>query len=385
MSSYIQSLTTAFPTDYESVLARINSIDAIKYAKSRNFLDGSVTYLSPYFTHGVISTRDVFENIMQRYSLKQAEKLVFELGWRDFYQMAHRWHGEAMFSDIRQAQEPVVSNKLPQAVLDATTGIEVIDAAITELYETGYMHNHARMWLASLTCNVAQVHWSEPAKWLYYHLLDGDLASNSLSWQWVAGSFSNKKYYANQENLNKYSGTYQQGTVLDTSYAALPELEVPDNLKIPADLELVTPLPDSTISMITSDKPVLLYHIWMLNPTWQADAQDVTKVLILEPSFLERFPMSQKRIDFIVALAKEIVGLEIFVGELDELKGLVDAPHVQSIDHPALQHWTSLANLKRQEQPSMFRPVFKEYRSFFAYWKACQKTEEFKEIALDFR
>ena len=381
-TSYIK----AFPSDYESVLARINSIDAIQYAKSRNYLDGSVTYLSPYFTHGVISTRDVFDSIMQRYSLKQAEKLIFELGWRDFYQMAHRWHGEGMFNDIRQAQEPIRSQQIPQAVVDANTGISVIDAAIKGLYETGYMHNHARMWLASLICNVAQVHWSEPAKWLYYHLLDGDLASNTLSWQWVAGSFSSKKYYANQENLNKYSSSYQQATVLDTSYAALPELEVPEHYKTTASLTLSTPLPASTINSVTTDKPILLYHIWMLNPTWQVDV-DATRVLILEPSFFKRFPMSQKRLNFVLSLAKEIQGLEIFVGELDELIGLDKAldvensmkSSVKSIEHPALKHWKQFQNLQLEKQSSIFQPAFKEYRSFFAYWKACQKTEEFKQ------
>lgn len=377
----MQEYIKPFPSSYQSVLERINNIDAISYAKSRNFLEGSVTYLSPYLTHGVVSTKEVFELVMQRYSLSQAEKLVFELGWRDFYQMAFRWYGEAMFRDIRHPQEGVSSQQLPEAIAEATTGIEVIDKAITGLYETGYMHNHGRMWVASLVCNIAQVHWLEPAKWLYYHLLDGDLASNSLSWQWVAGSFSNKKYYANQENLNKYSGTSQQATLLDVSYSELPELtqlSLPENMIKPADLHLVTPLPKSTISIVASDKPVLLYHMWMLSPTWQADAHDVTRVLILEPSLLERFPMSQKRIDFVLALAKEIDGLEIFVGELEELTALEAAPNIRSIDHPALKHWNSLNNLRREPQASMFQPVFKEYRSFFAYWKACQKTDEFK-------
>ncbi len=378
--SRTQAQIKSFPTDYDTIIERIESINAIKYAKSRNFLDGSVTYLSPYLTHGVITTSDVFAIIMERYSLKQAEKLVFELGWRDFYQMAYRWHGEAIFRDIRQGQDPVRSQEVPQTVVDAQTGIRVLDEAISALYATGYMHNHARMWLASLICNVAQTHWLQPSQWLYYHLLDGDLASNSLSWQWVAGTFSNKKYYANQENLNKYSGIKQYDTVLDAPYSALPELDVPENLTEAAMLKLVTPLPKSTISSVPSDKPVLLYHMWMLDPLWQEDVQDVTRVLILEPSLLERFPMSQQRIDFVLALAEEIDGLKIFVGELNELEGLREAKHVQSIEHPALNHWNSLSNLRREPQPSMFQPVFKEYRSFFAYWKACQKTDQFKEM-----
>lgn len=59
-----------------------------------------------------------------------------------------------------------------------------------------------------LTCTIAQPHWLNPARWMNCHLLDGDLASNMLSWQWVASSFSSKKYYANQENINKYIGSF---------------------------------------------------------------------------------------------------------------------------------------------------------------------------------
>ena len=79
---------------------------------------------------------------------------------------------------------------MPKAVVEANTTIDAIDEAINELYQNGYMHNHMRMYLASLCCNIAKCHWKHPAKWMYFYLLDGDLASNTLSWQWVAGSNS---------------------------------------------------------------------------------------------------------------------------------------------------------------------------------------------------
>ncbi|MEO5685193.1 MAG: FAD-binding domain-containing protein [Chitinophagaceae bacterium] len=68
-------------------------------------------------------------------------------------------------------------------IAGAKTGITAIDEQITLLYETGYMHNPVRMYLAGITCNIGKAHWLQPARWMYYHLLDGDLASNSLSWQ----------------------------------------------------------------------------------------------------------------------------------------------------------------------------------------------------------
>ena len=95
-------------------------------------------------------------------------------------------------------QRNVVDSQLPEAVVKAETGIKMLDQAIKNLYETGYVHNHARMWIASLVC-VGQTKWQIPAKWLYYNLLDGDPASNNLSWQWFAELFQknimqSKKY-----------------------------------------------------------------------------------------------------------------------------------------------------------------------------------------------
>ena len=376
--SFADTAAYSFPADYSSVLQRMDQIDVVRYAKSRNFLNGSVTRLSPYLTHGVISTGDILEHILKRYSLKRAEKLVFELAWRDFFQSVYRWHGEGIFSDLRQAQNPVASYALPDLINKADTGIFVLDGAIEELFETGYMHNHSRLWLASLVCNIARVHWYEPAAWLYYHLLDGDLASNTLSWQWVAGSFSNKKYYANQSNLDKYSGSKQSGTVLDTSYEMLSKLRVPDELKVEARLELNTVLPESTITEVNPRKSVLLYHLWMLSPTWQRATRNVTRVLVLEPSFLKKHPMSQKRMDFVLALCKNIPNLELFVGELDELRGLRQTPGIYTRSHPSIEHWR-MPQLIKEAEKSMFNPVLKEYRSFFAYWKACQTTEIYRD------
>ena len=91
------------------------------------------------------------------------------------------------------------------------------------LYATGMLHNHARMWLASYVVHVRKVHWRAGADWLYGHLLDGDLASNHLSWQWVAGTGSAKPYLFNAENVARFAPAawHSPGSVIDTSYEAL--------------------------------------------------------------------------------------------------------------------------------------------------------------------
>ena len=132
---------------------------------------------------------------------------------------------------MKNSQFPVTNEFLSKAIVDAKTGITAIDKSILKLYDIGYMHNHLRLYVASIACNIAQSHWMLPAKWMYYYLLDADWASNSLSWQWVAGSNSNKKYFANQQNINKYCFTNQTDTFLDFDYVEFQKFEIPEILK----------------------------------------------------------------------------------------------------------------------------------------------------------
>ena len=115
--------------------------------------------------------------------------------------------GNAINQDIKHEQKPISNHSISKAIIDANTGIYAIDNGIQEFYKTGYLHNHLRMYIAAIACNMGKSHWKAPAQWMYYHLLDADWASNALSWQWVAGSNANKKYVANQDNINKFCFT----------------------------------------------------------------------------------------------------------------------------------------------------------------------------------
>jgi deoxyribodipyrimidine photo-lyase len=119
------------------------------------------------------------------------------------------------------------------------------------------------MYTASLVCNIAKSHWYHPAQWMYYHLLDGDWASNACSWQWVAGANSSKKYYANQENINKYSYTNQVNTFLDTSYEMLETMEVPDSLVDTEKIEFQKVLPENSTIKIDSAMPTYIYNYYL--------------------------------------------------------------------------------------------------------------------------
>ena len=216
-----------FHVDLEDVLNRVRAIDPRAYERGRNDLDGASTWLGPFITHGVISTRDVAELVLEGRTAKECEKLLNELGWREFFHRTWQLEGERIFGDLRHPQDNARSEVPPAAVLDADTGVDGIDVPIRHVVAEGTMHNHARLWTAAVTTRFARTWWLEPARWLHFHLLDGDLASNHLSWQWVAGTSRAKPYVMNQDNVDKFAGTDQHGTWLDVSYEELDALALP--------------------------------------------------------------------------------------------------------------------------------------------------------------
>jgi deoxyribodipyrimidine photo-lyase len=139
-----------------------------------------------------------------------SEKLINELGWRDYWQRLWRQLGEGIWRDrepLKTGHAPeTYGGELPAAIAEGRTGLACMDGFIAELYNSGWLHNHARMWLAAYLVHWRRIRWQVGAAWFLRHLLDGDPASNNLSWQWVASSFSHKPYIFNRANLERYSG-----------------------------------------------------------------------------------------------------------------------------------------------------------------------------------
>jgi len=357
-----------FGTSLDFIQGRIEEIDPLAYGKTRNFIDGAVTYLSPYISRGVISTQQVLTAMLNRgYSPNRIEKFIQELAWRDYWQ--HVWiaKGNGIDHDVKHPQPHVRSHGVPKTILQGKTGIEAIDKAIGVFYGTGYLHNHVRMYIASICTNVAQCHWKQPAQWMYYHLLDGDWASNALSWQWVAGANSNKKYYANQSNINKFCYSQQEGTFLDVSYEELPNMNVPHELEEIASFALKTHLPDSTLEVVDPNLPTLLYTFYNLDPNWKS-GEPANRILLLEPSHFKKYPISDTSVAFMLNLSKNIPGLQVFVGEFQDLKNTYTLGEVFFKEHPTNNHYQGI-----QENRDWMFSVTGYFPSFFTYWKKCKK------------
>ena len=202
--------------------AALAAIDPARYGASRNHLEGAVTGLSPWIRHGVLTLAEVRTavfawlddhgyNTPERRADGQriAGKLINELGWRDYWQRLWQVLGDGIWHDLEPLKTGHASSRyspeLPLDVAEARTGLACIDGFSLQLRETGWLHNHARMWLGSYLVHWRRVQWQTGARWFLQHLLDGDPASNNLSWQWLASAFSSKPYIFNRANLERFS------------------------------------------------------------------------------------------------------------------------------------------------------------------------------------
>lgn len=341
------------------LLEYVSTIDPRDYERSRNSLNGKVTYLSPYITAGVISLTEIKNQILSKNGARESSKLIQELAWRDYFQSVHLSIGGDIFKSIKREQDFGQYQDMPTAILEGKTGVRIIDKAIAKLYNTGYLHNHERMWLAMLTCNVAGTSWQTGAAWMYYHLLDGDLASNTLSWQWVVGTFSSKKYFANQENLNKYglSDDKQFGTILDKSYEQLDQESsdkiTPKTLNNHSELKLQNNTEYLASFFEPADRLSQDNSYFTITTITQDLDQKPDPVLV----FIEdkEWLIGKHRIDFVVAQIKLIApNSKLLLVQ----KG--DPSHQNILD-------------KLPQQDRMFPTLTDYYQSFFKFWSKAEK------------
>ena len=198
--------------------------------------DNRVSGLSPWLRHRLIREDEVLDAALARHGLEGAEKFIQEVCWRTYWKgfLERRpvhWHdyGAACLEARQQvARDKRLARDLQQA-LDAGTGIDCFDAWVEELIATGYLHNHARMWFASIWVFTLQLPWALGADFFLRQLLDGDPASNTLSWRWVAGLHTpGKTYLARPSNIERYTnGRFSPGQALSAEAPAPEGIERP--------------------------------------------------------------------------------------------------------------------------------------------------------------
>ena len=368
--------------------ARLEAVDPAAYARTRNSLDGAVSGLSPYITHGFLTLADVLAGVTARHALDIQHKFVLELGWRAYFRHVWQHRGEAILRSLHEGPLPdeAYSRELPADIRQACTGVPVVDEAVRALYATGTLHNHARMWLASYGVHVRKVHWRCGADWLYGHLLDGDLASNHLSWQWVAGTGSRKPYLFNADNVARYAPAswHSPGSVIDTSYEALDRLarQPAQPSPIEPDVPPISPLlveprlgkePPEGLALTAPNatavtgRDVWLVHPWSLGKLPGGLPADTVVIGVFLADFHRAWPWSERRWHFVGSRMAELAEVRWHGDAAAIGAALKGARSVRSIAEPHLAPW--LARWAECEPaPALFPPVDRRCDSFSQWW-----------------
>ena len=189
------------------------------YAAERNSDHGPgrhdrVSGLSPWLRHRLLTEDEVLRRVLAQHSQDAAAKFIEEVFWRGYFKGYLESH-PSIWNDYRRTVVTLLTQRsrdsdLAQAyaqAVDGATGVDCFDAWVAELKNTGYLHNHARMWFASIWIFTLQLPWQLGADFTYRHFIDGDAAANTLGWRWVAGLHTRGKHYlAQADNIARYTG-----------------------------------------------------------------------------------------------------------------------------------------------------------------------------------
>ena len=199
------------------------------YSKLRNFDFGpekrsNISCLSPYITHGIINEKEVIQKALSKFSFSKNEKFIQEVLWRTYWKgwlelRPNVWTDYLV--ELNQIKDEFQNNKNYLSAIEGKTDIECFNEWVNELKENNYLHNHTRMWFASIWIFTLELPWQLGAEFFMKHLYDGDAASNTLGWRWVAGVQTHGKHYlASEWNIKKFTNNKFQNIKLNENAPA---------------------------------------------------------------------------------------------------------------------------------------------------------------------
>ena len=216
-----------FQTSRASAIEKLDNFiekNLSDYSKQRNFDYGpdkrsNVSCLSPYITHGIISELEVIDKSLKKYSFAKNEKFIQEVLWRTYWKgwlelRPNVWTDYLV--ELKKIKEDFKNNQNYKNAIEGKTNVECFNYWINELKENNYLHNHTRMWFASIWIFTLDLPWQLGAEFFMQHLFDGDAASNTLGWRWVAGVQTQGKHYlATEWNIKKFTNNRFQNIKLN--------------------------------------------------------------------------------------------------------------------------------------------------------------------------
>ena len=212
-----------FKTTREQALQDLENYinkDIVNYSTQRNFDFGpskrkNVSCLSPYISHRLITEYEVVKKVLSKLPYQKVEKYIQEIFWRVY------WKGwlelrPQVWTDFTEDLKGIEEDKNYQIAVSGKTELQFFNDCVNELKENNYLHNHTRMWFASIWIFTLNLPWQKGAEFFMKYLYDGDAASNTLSWRWVAGLQTKGKHYVAQEwNIAKFTNNKYKNVSLN--------------------------------------------------------------------------------------------------------------------------------------------------------------------------
>tara|TARA_A100001011_G_scaffold355984_1_gene399665 strand:- start:1783 stop:2922 length:1140 start_codon:yes stop_codon:yes gene_type:complete len=242
-----------FEPSREKAIEKLNNFienNLSEYSKLRNFDFGpdnrsNISCSSPYITHGIINELEVIDKCLKKFSFTKNEKFIQEILWRTYWKgwlelRPNVWSDYLI--DLNNLNNEFRNKQNYLDAIEGKTNIECFNQWVNELKENNYLHNHTRMWFASIWIFTLELPWQLGAKFFMQHLYDGDAASNTLGWRWVAGIQTQGKHYlASEWNIKKFTNNRFQNIKLNEN--APPKFSnksysiIPRNFNNPQKLE----------------------------------------------------------------------------------------------------------------------------------------------------
>jgi len=206
-----------FGTSRASAVEKLNKFvdkNLFEYSKLRNFDYGpkdrsNISCLSPYITHGVITELELIKRSLNKFSFSKNEKFIQEILWRTYWKgwlelRPNVWTD--FLNELKKIREEFRENNNYKNAIEGKTNIDCFNEWVNELKNNNYLHNHTRMWFASIWTFTLELPWQLGAEFFMKHLYDGDAAANTLGWRWVAGiQTQGKNYLASEWNIKKFT------------------------------------------------------------------------------------------------------------------------------------------------------------------------------------
>ena len=300
----------------------------IDYSKLRNFDFGpsnrsNISCLSPYIAHGVINELEVIDKSLKKFSFAKNEKFIQEVLWRTYWKgwlelRPNVWSDYLI--ELDNVRNQFKNNQNYLDAIEGKTDIDCFNQWVVELKENNYLHNHTRMWFASIWIFTLELPWQLGAEFFMQHLYDGDAASNTLGWRWVAGVQTQGKHYlASEWNINKFTNNRFQNIKLNENATPIfSDKTYPVNKK------------DFLNSEILEDQTLLIFENNMTFEFSDFKEHKFKKILLVLNNTNRAIKLSEKVLKFKADLLKdqkirlEEKSINCEIINIDDLKNIAE-------------------------------------------------------------